>query len=231
MSEAKRRLVAPGELLPPDTVANTPYVITDESGRKIAAVAGLLDLRGEKPSFIPLQGAYVPSKGDIVIGLVVSQGILSWTVDINSPYTAVLTASDFLGRPFNPLTDDMSKLLQVGDYIKARVEAFDRSRNPMLSVQGEGLGRIVDGKVIDVAPSRVPRLIGKKHSMVNMIREETGCDIYVAVNGRVHVKCSNPVSEAIAVLAIKKIEREAHTTGLTERIRRFIEEEKKVRGV
>ncbi|MCE4599570.1 MAG: exosome complex RNA-binding protein Rrp4 [Desulfurococcales archaeon] len=230
MQGKDRVIVVPGEILPKDTVGSEQYLIEADSG-KMPVVVGLLDMRGDKPSFIPLKGTYIPKRGDIVIGLIVSQGVMNWFVDIKSPYNAVLNVSDFLGRPFNPMTDDMSKMLQIGDYIKAKVEAFDRSRSPVLSVQEEGLGRIVEGKVIDVDPTRIPRIVGKKKSMLSMLIEETGCDIYPAVNGRVHVKCDNPDMEAIVILAIKRIEREAHTVGLTERIKRFIEEEKSIRGV
>jgi exosome complex component RRP4 len=67
--------------------------------------------------------------------------------------------------------------------------------------------------------------------MVNTLKELTGCDLLVAVNGRIHVKCPNEDVEAVAILAIKMIEREAHTTGLTNRVKRFIEEERRLRGV
>jgi len=230
LSGRVRRIVVPGDILPPDTGGPEEYII-EYQGSKMPALIGILDKRDDKHVFIPLQGAYIPRKGAIVIGLVVSQGVVNWFIDINSPYQAILTVQDFLGRPYNPLTDDMSRLLKIGDYIKARVEAFDRNRNPTLSVQGEDLGRIIEGKIVEVAPSRIPRIIGKKHSMVNMIMEETGCSIYPAVNGRIHLKCPNSDSEAIAVLAIKKIEREPHTVGLTERVKKMIQEEKKVRGV
>ncbi len=226
----QRQIVAPGDRLPPDITGPEEYLV-DYGEWKTPATVGILDTRDGKHVFIPLLSIYVPKKGDIVIGLITGQGIVNWFVDINSPYQAILTVQDFLGRPYNPLTDDMSKMLRVGDYVKARVEAFDRTRNPMLSVQGEGLGRIVEGKVIEVQPSRIPRIIGKKHSMINMISEMTGCEIYAAVNGRIHLKCPDEDREAIAILAIKKIERETHTVGLTERVKKLIEEEKKVRGV
>ncbi len=231
MSEAKDRvIVAPGDPLPEDTQGREPYVI-EVDGRKIATVIGLLDLRGDKPSFIPLQYVYVPKPGDVVIGLVSSIGVMNWFVDINSPYTAVLTAQDFLGRPYNPLTDDLTKYLRVGDYIKAKVVAFDRSRNPLLTVQEQGLGKITEGRIIEIQPAKIPRVIGKKRSMLNMLREEVGCEIFVAVNGRIHILCPNKDLELILVLAIQMIEREAHTTGLTERVQKYIRELKQIRGV
>ncbi|MEB3816497.1 MAG: exosome complex RNA-binding protein Rrp4 [Desulfurococcales archaeon] len=231
MSDQKRRLVLPGEILGSNVDAKEPYVYRDEQGSVRAAVAGLLDKRDEREVFIPLEGVYIPKPGDIVIGLISGVGVTNWFVDINSPYTAVLNVQDLLGRPFNPQLDELSRYLNVGDYIKAKVVAFDRTRNPLLSVQGQGLGRIVEGKVIEISPTRIPRVIGRKGSMLEVLTKETGCEVYAAVNGRIHVKCPNREMEAIVILAIKTIEREAFTTGLTARIRKLIEEEKIVRGV
>ncbi len=226
----KRLIVTPGEKLPEEVQAREPYVVEIE-GAKIATVTGILDLHGEKPQFIPLQTIYIPKKGDVVIGLVQSIGVMNWQVDINSPYIAVITAQDFLGRPYNPLTDDLPSYLKVGDYVKAKVVAFDRSRNPLLTVQDKGLGRITEGKVVEIQPAKVPRVIGKKRSMLSMLESELDCEIFVAVNGRIHVKCPDKERETILVLAIKMIEREAHTTGLTERVQKYVRELKHVRGV
>jgi len=211
-----------------------PAYVYEVGGEKIAAVVGILDKRGDKPVYIPLQTIYVPKPGDIVIGLVVSIAIMNWYVDINSPYVAVLSAAEFLGRPPNPQQDELSKYLQVGDYIKARIAAFDRARNPILSLKsekGEELGKITRGKIVEIDPARVPRVIGKKGSMLEMLKEETGCNIFVAVNGRIHIECKNPEMEPILVLAIKMIEEKAHVSGLTDKVRKYIEELKVVRGV
>ena len=225
-----RKVVVPGDVLGEKVEGRSPYII-EEDGVYRATVIGALDERESKATFSPLEGVYIPRPGDIVIGIISSIGVTNWFVDINSPYTAVLNVQDFLGRPFNPSTDDLSRILSIGDYVKARVAAFDRSRSPLLTVQGEGLGRIVDGKVIEVKPTRIPRVIGKKRSMINMLTEETGCDIYAAVNGRIHVKCPSEELEAILVMAISTIEREPHRYGLTEHIRKLVQQEKLVRGV
>jgi exosome complex component RRP4 len=228
---SQRRLVLPGEPLSLDVEAREPYIYRASDGSLRAAVPGLLDKRGDKEVFIPLEGVYIPKPGDIVIGLVSGVGVTNWFVDINSPYTAILNVQDFLGRPFNPATDELSRFLSVGDYVKAKVAAFDRTRSPLLTVQGQGLGKITEGKVVEISPARIPRVIGRKGSMLEVLTKETECEIFAAVNGRVHIKCPNRDMEAIAILAIKTIEREAFTSGLTARIRKLIEEEKLVRGV
>ncbi len=224
------KLVLPGEELDPDVETQPPFVI-EVNGRKIATVVGLYQEREGKKYFTRLKGPYVPKPGDVVIGLITGIGIMNWYVDLNSPYTGVLNVNDFLGRPFNPAIDDMSKMLRVGDYVKVKIAAFDKTRNPLLTVQGKDLGRIVTGTVVEIAPAKIPRVIGRKRSMIEMLENETECRFFVAVNGRIHIACPNKELEAIAVLAVKMIEREAHTTGLTERVMKFIQEERRIREV
>jgi len=225
-----RKVVVPGEPLEPDTEGDPRYIVVDEGGTKRAAVIGVIDVRDSKKYFSPLEGAYIPKTGDIVIGIVTNVGITNWLVDINSPYTAVLNVQDVLGRSYNPVTDDLNRILSVGDFVLAKVVAFDRTRNPLLSVQEKGLGRITEGKVIEVKPTRVPRIIGKKGSMINMIMEETGCNIIVGTNGRLWIKCPEAEKESLVLLAIKIIEREPHRKGLTEYLRNFLKQEKLIRG-
>jgi exosome complex component RRP4 len=68
---------------------------------------------------------------------------------------------------------------------------------------------------------KIPRLIGKKNSMLNLIRDGTGCNLFVGRNGRIWVKGEN-IARAQEV--ILKIEKEAHTPGLTERIVNMLKE-------
>ncbi len=223
-------IVAPGERLDQRVETRAPYVV-EVNGVKVATTVGMVSQREGKSVFIPLKGVYVPEPGHIIIGLVESIGVSSWGVDIGSPYQATLSAQDFLGRPFNPAVDDLSRFLRVGDYVRAKVVAFDKTRSPLLSVQGEGLGRIISGVIVEVSPAKIPRVIGKKRSMVEALEAKTGCSVFPAVNGRVHIDCPSRELEVIAVLAVKLIDREAHRVGLTEKVIRFIEDERKARGV
>ncbi|MCX8195525.1 MAG: exosome complex RNA-binding protein Rrp4 [Acidilobaceae archaeon] len=228
--KAYGQIALPGDRLEQRVEAERPFVM-EVGGEKVATVVGIISQREGKAYFVPLKSIYVPKVWDVVIGLVESVSAASWMVDINSPYQALLYAQDFLGRSFNPSTDDLYQILKPGEYVKAKVVAFDKTRSPLLSVQGEGLGRFIKGAVIDVPPARIPRIIGKKRSMTSLLEEKTGCSVFPAVNGRVHVDCPSPELEAIAIMAIRLIERESHTAGLTERVAKFIEEERRRRGI
>ena len=232
-----RQVVVPGDIVASgDLDIETPYFLQRlDDGRIMATITGLIDVEESedraKIRLIPLKGRYIPKEGDIVIGIVADVGLTAWFLDIRAPFPGILNASDYLGRPFNPASDNLRKYLDIGDVVIAKIAQFDRTRDPVLTVQDKGLGKVIEGSLIEIEPSRVPRVIGKKRSMINMLTESTSCQIIVGNNGRILLKCPNSEIEAITILAIKKIEEEAHTTGLTERIREFIIEQKVKRGL
>src|SRR6266705_3350248 len=106
--------------------------------------------------------------------------------------------------------------------ILAQILAFDRTRDPLLTIKGPGLGKVTTGRVVEISASKIPRLIGRKGSMISMLKHETGCQITVGQNGIALVWGKTPDAERLAVEAIYMVEREAHTRGLTDRIREMI---------
>jgi len=78
--------------------------------------------------------------------------------------------------------------------------------------------------MIDVTSSKVPRIIGKQGSMISLIKNATNCRIVVGQNGKVWISGDDPGKEMIATEAILKIEQEAHTSGLTDKISAFLKE-------
>jgi exosome complex component RRP4 len=65
--------------------------------------------------------------------------------------------------------------------------------------------------------------------MISMIKQETGCQIILGLNGVILVTGKNPEDEELAMMAIRKIEEESHTSGLTDRITQLLKEEKSKR--
>ena len=163
--------------------------------------------------------------GDIVIGKIIATTIVSWKIETNSAFTATLHASSVLDRSFNPVKDDIRKYFDIGDVIASEVIAFNRTRDPVLSIKGRGLGKLRGGRIVEIIPAKVPRLIGRKGSMINLIKNETNSRIVIGQNGRVWVQAKNIETELLIVRLIRKIEKESHTSGLTDRIKEQIEEE------
>jgi exosome complex component RRP4 len=108
----------------------------------------------------------------------------------------------------------------------AKIVAYDRTRDPLLTVLERGLGKITRGQIIEIMPTKIPRVIGKQGSMISMLKQETGCQIAIGQNGRILINGKTPEDERLAVMAIRKIEQEAHTTGLTDRVTEMLKEEK-----
>ena len=221
----KKQLVTPGELLAEgDYLAgNNTYA---EDKKIYASRIGLADLDNKKVEVVALRSFYFPKVDDMVIGTVIEVGFSGWTVDIKSPYTALLRASDVLSRPFKPQNDELSQVLSGGDLIVAKIASYDRTHDPQLTVGEPGLGKITRGQITKVTPSKIPRVIGRKGSMISIIKQETGCQIILGLNGVILVTGRNPDDEDLAMAAIQKIENESHTSGLTDRVTQFLKEEK-----
>jgi exosome complex component RRP4 len=219
----KKQLVTPGELL-----AEGDYLSGENTyveGNKIyAARIGLVDTDNKKVNVVALRAFYLPKVGDIVIGTVVEVGFNGWTIDIKSPYSALLRASDVLSRPFKPQNDELSQVLNAGDLIVAKIASYDRAHDPQLTVGEPGLGKITRGQILRVTPTKIPRVIGRKGSMISMIKQETGCQIILGLNGVILVTGKSLEDEELAIEAIKKIEEESHTSGLTDRITQLLKE-------
>lgn len=221
----KKQLVIPGDMLAEGEYlpGENTYV---EQNKIYASRIGLVDTDNKKVNVVALRAFYVPKTGDIVIGTVVEVGFNGWTVDIKSPYTAILRASDVLARPFKPQNDELSAVLNAGDLIVAKIASYDRAHDPQLTVGEPGLGKITRGQILHVTPTKIPRVIGRKGSMISMIKQETNCQIILGLNGVILVTGKTLEDEELAIRAIKKIEEESHTSGLTDRITQLLKENK-----
>jgi len=221
----KKQLVTPGELLAEgDYLAGENTYLEDK--KIYAARIGLADVDNKKVNVVALRAFYIPKMGDIVIGTITEVGFNGWSVDIKSPYTALLRASDVLSRPFKPQNDELSQVLNAGDLIVAKIASYDRAHDPQLTVGEPGLGKITRGQIMRVTPTKIPRVIGRKGSMISTIKQETGCQIILGLNGVILVTGKTPEDEELAMMAIRKIEEESHTSGLTDRITQLLKEEK-----
>ena len=221
----KKQLVAPGDLL-----AEGDYLSGDstyiENGKIYANRVGLVDYDGRRVYVVALKAFYVPIPGDTVIGKVVETTPGGWVIDIKAPHLARLRASDVVERSFKPETTDLPSIFDVGDLIIAKVVEYDRTRDPQLTVREPGLGKIMRGQIFEVTPTKIPRVIGRQGSMVGMIKRETGCQLTIGQNGLVLISGRTPEDERLAVLALRKIEKESHTSGLTDKVTEMLKKER-----
>jgi exosome complex component RRP4 len=174
--------------------------------------------------------------------MVVDKNPVKYRCDINSKEDAVLKPKNtmkrgrerikhFRGGPPQSRNDSGTERYKIGDILIAKVLSADRLNTPELTTVGKYLGKKTSGIVISIDPPKIPRVIGRSGSMIKMLKDLTRTSIFVTQNGRIWLKGEDIAHERLLIDAIRKIEKEAHTVGLTDRMSEFINNEKEIRGL
>jgi len=218
MSESKeRKLVVPGEII----VSGDEYLpgdFTRKEGKDIIANRyGLADYSGRVVRIIPVSGVFEPRRGNTVIGRVDDINFSGWNIDIGGPYSAFLPLSEcprFIDR------NNIAEFADIGDVLNLKIWSIKKGGID-LSLKSRGLGKLNGGRVIMINPHKVPRVIGKEGSMINLIKTSTETDITVGQNGYIWIKGSID-GEDKAEKAIRLVVEEATSGGLTDKIEKFL---------
>jgi exosome complex component RRP4 len=159
-----------------------------------------------------LFGYYMPEVNDIVIGKVIDVLSNGWLVDINSPYVGKLSLKD--------IGTDPNDLYTYGDYILCQIIKI--TKNKLIDLDIKKKEKLNDGLILKVDPARIPRLIGKNSSMLNLIKEYLKIDIIIGKNGRIYLNGDiNDVSKAVDI--IRFIINNSYKRGLTEKVKEILE--------
>ncbi|QMU54478.1 MAG: RNA-binding protein [Nitrosopumilus sp.] len=217
----KRKYVIPGDLVTTGPFRPEQNVIL-EGDKIISTTIGISEIYDDSVKVITLTGKYLPKIDDLVIGKVNSHTSLSWELDINSCYVGFLPAQDVFGRDFSAHADELSSKLKTGDLVAARIANFDRTRDPLVTISDRDLGKIDSGDLVKISPSKVPRLIGKKGSMIQMIEMATNAAVTIGQNGWVVVSCDTSEGLLKAKKAIEMVNEKAHVVNLTDQIKEML---------
>lgn len=220
MSE-KNEIVLPGDLICKREGRKVGLGVFVEGDNVFAKVLGIPRIKENEISVVPLAGVYIPRIGDNVIGTIASVEVSGWMVDINSPYIAFLPVADGVRDFVDVSQTDISRFFDIGDLIFCTVSKVTKNKTVRVSMRYMGNRKLYDGVTIKVNPNKIPRIIGRGGSMINIIKEKTNCEIYTGRNGIVWVKGEN---RAKAIEAILTIEKESHIPGLTEKIEKLLSE-------
>jgi len=159
-----------------------------------------------------LFGYYIPEVNDIVIGKVIDVLSNAWIIDINSPYMGKLSLKD--------IGTDPNDLYTYGDYILCQIVKM--TKNKLIDLDIKKKEKLNDGLILKVDPARIPRLIGKNSSMLNLIKEYLKIDIIIGKNGRIYLNGNvNNVSKAVDI--IRFIINNSYKRGLTEKVKEILE--------
>ena len=220
--ENKRKYVIPGDVVTTGPFRPEQNVIL-EGNKIISTTIGISEIYDNSVKVIPLTGKYIPKINDLVIGKVISHTSLSWELDINSCYVGFLPAQDVFGRDFSAHSDELTSKLKSGDLVAARIANFDRTRHPLVTISDRDLGKIDSVDLVKISPSKVPRLIGKRGTMIQAIEMATNAAITIGQNGWVVVSCESPEGLLKAKNAIKMVDEQAHVANLTDQIKEMLE--------
>lgn len=170
-----------------------------------AAVIGLLDEEGR---YIPLESKYRPVQEDVLVGIVSDIRHAGYSVDMNLPFPAFISSKDFRVE------------LDTGDVVCCKVgQVYETGDVDFAEVK-----KLPPGKLINFPPAKVPRLIGRKSSMINLIRECAGGEIIVGNNGYVWISGASNIPMVLKTINI--IIQKAHMSGLTDEIAQYLQSKK-----
>ena len=200
-----KKVVIPGELVSQERkrLGSNVYVA---NGKIYSKVLGISEDSDERASVVPLEGKYYPQQDDVVIGVVTRAIFAGYNININSFVESFI--------PKSVMRED----LKVGDLISAKVEYINELREADLGFPR----RMFGGDVIEVTAVRTPRLIGKSGSMLELLKQGTGCDIVIGKNGRVWAKNGNLALLRKVVLFIND---NSYKSNLTNTVEEFFKAE------
>ena len=210
--ERKRKIVIPGEVI----ISGDDYLpgegVRRDGENVVANRFGLAEIMGRVVKVIPLSGAYVPRRNNVVLGRVIDITFNGWLVDIDCPGSGFLPIAE---SPRFINQHEMDQFLAIGDIIAAKIWGI-KGRGIDLTIKGKGLGKLEEGFIFRINPSRVPRVIGREGSMINLIKDNTGCQITVGQNGWIWIRGENIESSLKARKAVEYIADKVYIEGLTE---------------
>ncbi len=215
----KRVVVVPGETI----ISGEDYLPGEGTRREgehvVASRFGLAEISGRAIKVISLFGAFVPRRGNVVVGRVRDITFYGWSVDIDSASSGFLPIEEsprFINK------DEMDQYLAIGDVVAAKIWSV-KAKGVDLTLKGKGLGKLEGGFIFRVIPSRVPRVIGREGSMVGLIKEKTGCQITVGQNGWIWIRGPNSDSEIRTRKAIEFVADKVFVEGLTDKMEEWFQ--------
>ncbi len=212
------KIVLPGELVQKgiDYLAGQGTYRDGESIK--SKYLGILKKQDYSLRVIPLSGEYVPAVGDFVIGEIEFVSFMSWKIYLSDAYKATLPVS--MVDKFIEKGEDLSNHYKRGDLVFVRIDSISRDMDITLSMKDRNARKLFGGRIIRITSAKVPRVIGKKGTMVGIIKEKTGCTITVGQNGLIWVKGEN---EDLVAEAIDMIDKHSHESGLTDRVAKYLD--------
>ncbi|MFH0906110.1 MAG: KH domain-containing protein [archaeon] len=201
-----RQIVVPGDLLTTERKKLGENVYF-ENNAVYSSVLGILASNETSVSVIALNGVYVPQIGDGILALVKSENSLGYALELNS------VTDSFIPKSI------LTKPLKIGTVLFVRIKNINSND----SIELDNINVLPDGNIIKVSSVKVPRLIGKNDSMLNILKNYTECNIVIGKNGFIWYSGK---STQLLEKAINLIINNSQKSNLTDSIQGYLEKEK-----
>ena len=200
----KGEIVTPGEVVAERKMrARNAFA---QNGMTYSSVLGIRD--SDSNEIIALEGVWDPRPEDSVVGIVSEDRGKVYIIDLSYFGRAILVPGKYDKYELKP-----------GDIINAIIKDIEGKKTVVL----KDARVLKGGTILGIKPKKIPRVIGKKSTMIRQIAEATGSHIVVGMNGLIWIDGGNM---QLATDTLLKIEREAHLSGLTETIKKYLDENK-----
>jgi len=205
-----KKIVVPGEIVTDDRKKLGSHVFIRD-GKIHSDVLGIANAEGDYANVVPLVGSYAPEYNDLIVGIVVEEKMYGYMVDIGGFYPAFVSKRE------------IREQLRVGFIISAKVMEVDEMQEAKL-----GFVRIFyGGNLFSIDAVKVPRVIGKNSSMLEVLKNGTGCSVLVGRNGKIWAKGGDL---DLLLEALEMINEESHSENLTNRVEEFLKSKNKGAG-
>lgn len=202
---AEQRLVIPGESIGDCTGKNLGSGVASAENGAIATRLGYLKENNGTMHVVPINAAYMPRSGDLVVGLVEAVQSNLWFLDVNGPFNALLPMSL---APWKVEFGDARNHMDVGEAVLARVQEVDECHNLVCTMKGVGLRKIGEGHVASVSIQHLPMV----KDILSDLKIASDCRIIVGDNGRVWID-GEDAGMRLAINTLNSISKTGHIKG------------------
>ncbi len=181
---AELRLVTPGMAIGPSSGMRAGSGALAQNDTIIATRLGWVKELNNTVSVDPINSAYMPRSGDLIVATVAEVRNNLWFMNVNGPFQGLLPMSL---APWKVEFGAARQHMGIGDVVLARVQEVDEAHNVVLTMKGVGLRRLKEGIMSEISMNHISRLRGDDDTTLRQLKEVSDCRIIVAENGRVWV--------------------------------------------
>ena len=156
---AELRLVTPGMAIGPVAGKRVGSGAIAQNDTIIATRLGWTKEFNNTVSVDPINSAYMPRSGDLIVAVVAEVRNNLWFMNINGPFQGLLPMSL---APWKVEFGAARQHMGIGDVVLARVQEVDECHNVVLTMKGVGLRRLNQGTVVNVPINHIDRLARRR---------------------------------------------------------------------